>query len=392
MRLRFILFLLLAIFLYACATQARPLKPVRPTPLPTEPFSLVDPDPFQVTFAQIEANPSAYLGQLLRVEASYVAIEREECYPFQGPRFNWGLVADNLQMSARGFERIVELVPDGVPFTVDGVWRQYIGPSGCGKEPLARVVYYLDVADIVQPNPISRVYGEVIADVTPLAPTVSPDGEVIVEEPTPTSDVIIDIATLSPDDDGYPSIIPTLTPSPSLLPSPTQRVIPTNPAPRATVTPSSIDTSTPTLTPTATDEREATSTIPVATDEPNETATPDGALPPTPTLFSRGTATPTPDGTVTATATGTPNGETATPTLTGTPPTATPTPTGTLTVTPAESATPTPQNGGLATTVPTPGGSLPPTATPNGYTGPTETPMPTNTPEGYPLTMTAAAP
>ena len=35
-----------------------------------------------------------------------------------------------------------------------------IGPAGCGKEPIVSVVYYLDIVNIVQPNPISRVYAD----------------------------------------------------------------------------------------------------------------------------------------------------------------------------------------------------------------------------------------
>ena len=345
---------ILAVAAYACTAQARPLKPVRPTPLPTEPFSLVIDEAQQVTFAQIEANPTLFVGQSIRVQGNYVPFEPLVCFPFQGPSFEWGLIADNLQMNARGFEQIVELLADGQPLLLDGVWRQYVGPAGCGKEPASRVIYYLDVREIVQPNPISRVFVDQDASVAPpvneQVATPDVDSPLL---PTETPQPIIEIATLAPSTGGggYPVGIPTLTPSQAPIPTQTSTLRPRptrTPRPlQPTNTPSQIETAT--IEPTATTEARPTEES--ATPTPQQTDAP----PPTPTLFSRETPRP---GTPTPTADATRPLVTETPTVTGTPPTATPTSTGTITVTPdldvTPTATPEDDDDGLITATPDP--------------------------------------
>ncbi|MCZ7669586.1 MAG: hypothetical protein M5U34_21625 [Chloroflexi bacterium] len=53
-----------------------------------------------------------------------------------------------------GHEELVKRLPDGLTLTVEGVWRQYDGPLGCGKGPAAGVTWYLQVERIVSPNPL----------------------------------------------------------------------------------------------------------------------------------------------------------------------------------------------------------------------------------------------
>lgn len=223
--------------------------------------------PIPLTFVQLNADPAAFQNQYVQLQGAYLELPVPDCYPYRGPLFVWSLadlatnVAQRLRVDAQGFEELIALAPEGTPITVEGLWRLYQGPLGCGKNAPREAVWYLEVLRIVAPNPFPGVLesprvtpapeeeGEI--DITPLAtPTVSP----------------------TPD--------PRLTPSPPLPATMTPGMTPT---PDPLLTPSNTPTATgtpdPAATPTAGGTTEATPTPPL--EEP-PTATPEEGYPPPP--------------------------------------------------------------------------------------------------------------
>lgn len=354
MRRIVILAFLIVIGAFGCRSQARPLKPIRPTP--TAGGVVVSAQPLPVTFEEINANPAAYINQPIRVSGAFTPLERVTCSPYKGPLTEWALVGNGLQMNAVGYERVIPLLASGQGMTVDGVWRFYRGPVGCGKEPATANLWYLEVTRILQPNPI--VQGGTLAEL--------PDGQ-----PQPTLP-----STGGSTDDGFPLSTPPLPTEQSPLdlpptPEPTEDPFfdggagypPDDPA--DLVTPAQPTDDDPFL-------------------EPDETLIPPTPTPsPTPTLRvtpgeeddeeqdqPQATPTATPTGTLTPTAT--PAG---TPTLgSGTTTAATATPS----VTPTGSVTATSESGGLTTATPPTGGQPLPTNTPtiDAYPSPTGYPSP----------------
>ncbi|MCA9934851.1 MAG: hypothetical protein KC415_13045 [Anaerolineales bacterium] len=254
----------------------RPLKPLRPTAVPVE--LVVNGQPLLVTFDQLNNDPASLLGQRIRVTGDFARISPPNCLPYSGPTFRWGLVADALQLNARGFEPIVRLVPEGTSMTIEGIWQRYVGPLGCGKEPAVETVWYLEVTQIVQPNPLPN-FGGTLVDAGADGLTVEP-GEL-----TPT------VPSLSPTEDGAEPTAVAGTPTPSTTPtaSATPTITPTPDATAGTATPTASATPTGTLLPTVTGTPPTptpTSTAtPTATFIPGTTPTP---VTPVPTLPSGG--------------------------------------------------------------------------------------------------------
>lgn len=266
------LVVLILLLIVALGGRGRPLKSFT-TPTPAGDLLRVDNQPLLVTFNQLNETPYDFLNRTIRVSGDYVPLERPTCTPYNGPRIDWALISDNFQLDVKGYRMVRRLVPKGQSLTVEGVWRLYEGPLGCGKEPETDTVWYLAVTQILQPNPLPTG-GNVIAS----------DGINVITTPLPQGG---SIATPLP----AATVIPTPTPLPS--PSPT---VTSSPSPTATgegVT----ATVTASVSPTAT---------------PTETAAPGTTRRPTNTPPATATATPT---------------QTPTATLTGTPATATPQPT-----------------------------------------------------------------
>jgi hypothetical protein len=190
-----------------------------------------------------------------------------DCNPYRGPAFIWSLadlatdLVGRLRVDARGLEDVIYLVPEGTPVTVEGFWRLYQGPLGCGKNAPRAAVWYLEVLRIVAPNPFPGVLE---------GPRVTP-------------------TAAGPEIEVTPLTTPTLTPTPS--PSPDPRLTPSV-TPLATVTPSATasleplqtPSGTPTLAVTAgatvTATTTPTPTVEAAPGEP--TATPESGYPPPP--------------------------------------------------------------------------------------------------------------
>ena len=275
--------LLLAIVLLPLLAQSndRRLKPLRPTATPGS--LVIEGDPILIDFPDLNEDPFSYLNQRIRVTGDYTPLPPPDCTPFSGRRIRWALVAESLQMNAVGFERVLRLVEPDTTLTVEGIWRLYSGPAGCGKEPPDANVWYLEVERIVQPNPLTGFTGPAgpgpIGPVTPMGPAE-----------TPSDGTSIPTATSTPSAGTPAATTPALTPSASATASATAGT-PTVPV-TGTITP----TATATPTTTATGQPPATLTTP-----PAQTPTSGATVPPVMTATpggypGQGTATPSPTG------------------------------------------------------------------------------------------------
>lgn len=272
-----LLLILIVFFASQSAGASRALLPFVPTNTPLPPEFAAETIP--VNFPDLQAEPGQYLFRRIRVSGTYTRPPLPECdRTTSGPLIRWALVADDLQMNGRGLEPLLRLVPEGTTVTIEGVWRRYRGPLGCGKEPETGTVWYLAAERIVQPNPL------------PLPGTPLPQPG---ERATPT---LVGTRTPTPQGGGppetpdpalfTPTSTPTFTPTPSLTPTPDGAPMET-PDGTATVTPTADETavSTPaTPTPTVT----GTPPTPTPTDPaaPGATPTPGGQPPPLPTATS----------------------------------------------------------------------------------------------------------
>jgi len=268
------LLLLLLLIMMATAwpgSRSRPIKPSVPTD--TAVPVTYDAQFMPVSFPDLQADPEKYRDQRIRVTGSFTRLAAPDCDSlalFNGPVIRWGLIADELQMNAQGLEPLLHLIPPDAMLTVEGVWRRYRGPSGCGKEPETASVWYLVVSRIVQPNPLLLPGTPRAAGIPGVQPSLTPTA-VFDNQLTPTPTAVTETAV-------------TPTQAGLTLPTETPPVVPILPTEDVTLTPNVIVTPTATPTnagaagPTATVTATATET---ATPGSQSTATPgDGTLPP----------------------------------------------------------------------------------------------------------------
>lgn len=219
-----------------------------------------------VNFAQLNENPAAYHDRVVRVSGSFLRLPPPACNPQRGPLFVWSLAdllpaaGDWLRVDAQGFEDVIWLVPEGTAMTVEGYWRLYEGPLGCGKNAPREATWYLEALRIVEPNPLPGVAGA--------AEIVPGDGDLNIQ--------IIPLATLTPDlaattsleGTASPTATQTVTASPQPLVTPAETPTITETL-RPEVTPTVLGTPSPTPTPADTP----------ATGGPPPTETPDDGYP-----------------------------------------------------------------------------------------------------------------
>ena len=285
------LILLVGVILPGLGRSTRGLKPFRPSPTPGE--TDVSGEPAVVTFTDLNDAPEAYRNQRIRVTGDYQALPPPECRPYSGPVFSWSLVAEELQLNARGFEALLRYLPDGQTLTVEGVWRLYDGPLGCGKEPPDGIAWYLAVERIVSPNPLpnfgrtprpTAVPGESPTNL--LTPTPVTE-EKPISTPTPPQVIFTPLATPTLTVGGTAVATPSTTPTagpgtvyPSVTPvtSPTPTSFPPG---FSSPTPTRGTTTTPTATPPG-----GVNPPPIATSPPQPTspAYPGATITPTPTV------------------------------------------------------------------------------------------------------------
>lgn len=278
--------------------EERGLKPLRPTP--TRSVLDLSGEIVELTFTDLNAAPSAYRNRRLRVTGDYLALSLPNCPSYSGPVFAWALVAEGLQLNARNFESILRRAPDGLTLTVEGVWRSYEGPLGCGKNAPRGVAWFLAVERIIEPNPLPAFSGPPRPTTAVILPG-QPDFPVIPAPPmasTPTPSPDSDAPTSTPEADpqtpaatqtrltpgitptaGAGTIFPSVTPiitntPPGTLPPGT--IAPTSPA-GASPTPGSANTPLPPQPP-----------IPTSPGYPGPTPIPGNTPTPTPTTSPYG--------------------------------------------------------------------------------------------------------
>jgi hypothetical protein len=260
------------------ATNSVSLLPALPPPTASQ--NLADSlTPVAVTFSDLNADPLAFLNSPIQVSGSLIKLDPPSCPRFTGPNPQWALVSEDLQLENQGFERIVQILSPGTNMVIEGNWRLYQGPLGCGKGPPVGSAWYLQVQRIVQPNPLVGDGSQNIIDIEgigpglpelmatkipTLPPTTLPAQSTETPAATSTINQIIPATTISA----------TVTIDSSLVGTPSS-------TPISTSTPG-IDGNTPlaTLTPGAT-----TTTNPGGD---NPTPTPQTPLPPTATQGSGG--------------------------------------------------------------------------------------------------------
>lgn len=239
----------------------------------TPPGELVR-QPIEVTFAQLDQNPAAFHEKVIRISGTYLELPPPVCSPRRGPAFAWSVAdttsvaGDRLRVDALGFEDVIWLLPEGTPVTVEGFWRLYEGPLGCGKNAPRQAEWYIEVLRIVEPNPLPGLGSP--------RSTPAPAESGLDIQITP-------LATLTPQSTATGE--PTGTPAATLTPSVTTTL-------EALATPSETPTPTATLlpgvTPTITSTPTATATVADTPGAPPATETPDSGYPPPPPTATPG--------------------------------------------------------------------------------------------------------
>lgn len=266
-----------SLFLVGCGQPATANRIFSSRPAVT---AVVPPgQPLSVDIGQLQQAPEAYEDTLVRIIGEYRRAPVVVCDGItRSSPATWWLGQGQELIGANGFENLVHvLLPPGLTISVDGVWRSWRGPVGCGKDAPLQSVWYLAVTDIVSPRPVARV-------------TLTPAGGAPASTPFETQQAPAETGTPSgPEPVGTPLTEPSPTNRPATIPA--AGTSPANtPVPNSTATPS----------PNA--EEEESTVEPVETSQ--ATATLDG------TTTVTATATANGEGDVTATAT---VGATATP-------------------------------------------------------------------------------
>lgn len=243
----------------------------------------VRPNPIPVTFATLNADPFTFLNRVVRVTGVYRPAPPVGCFPFAGPQTNWRMIADGFELPVNGLAPVSEVAPDGLVVTIDGIWRKFEGPFGCGDDPPERTFWFLEANQLVSPNPLGGILIAQSSETT-IQPTLSVVGS---GTETPAEPNLLLTVTLNPTPS--PVVLGTTTPVPTFTNTPF--VIPTeSPTPLVgsrftpTVTPIGAVGATPIFGPTSTGTITATPTA-----GPGNSLTPN----PTATLGSSGSGTRT---------------------------------------------------------------------------------------------------
>ena len=246
----FIAGLLLIFVLAACQQlEPTPTESTQAPKLPEVPLQAIE-----TTMLSLLRNPVAYEGQLVRLSGAYkpqpIAICQDEVR--RSPA-SWSLVDGEAETLAAGFDTMLrELAYSGITLVVEGQWRQWVGPVGCGRRVPESQIWYLDVTNIISPNPLvvsTPEGGELVAEATsqiaatPSA-TVASDqqGTAASEEELETPETAATVSTGT----AVATVIstptrPTNTPGPSITAtSPTPGTVTATTTPTVTGTPNAL--------------------------------------------------------------------------------------------------------------------------------------------------------
>ncbi len=239
-----------------------------------------------VPLLDLATDPAAYEDRWIQVSGRYALLPIPPCdAAVHLPPATWSLIDDGVVVRMAGLENVLRpLASDGQTVAVEGSWRRWEGPVGCGNAAFPSTVWYLQVRGILSPNPLVRA-------------TFTPVGAIAVATmPSPGTPV----SSATPGLPGSATLTPTRTrtATPTATPTSTSAVsplgTPTGPfSPLPTLSPPSSPTLVlsgtilPTFTP-----------LPDATGGASPIATPDGTASPTttpePTATSTHTPTPSP--------------------------------------------------------------------------------------------------
>ncbi len=238
----------------------------------------------------LAANPAFYTDGYIQLTGQYDRLPRLVCgskaYPSPA---SWGLAGSGFMARAKGFDDLLQnLAVRGLTMTVNGFWRQWHGPIGCGKNAQQQTIWYLEVTEIVSPSPLVKatltpVGAQPVALVTATAvpDTSSPANPLPVSPPNEGGDEGGDTAVTPP----TPTATPTFIISVTTASTPGSTATPTGGgSPNQPITP----TAAPTSAGTAVSSTPGSSTGSTA----GSAATP--TPPPTPTTAAGSTQAPTP--------------------------------------------------------------------------------------------------
>lgn len=293
---RLILFLILIVPLWVACSQ----ETVETTPTPfdaktTAVSPLASGSPTPVPLSELLVSPEMYENHFLQVRGNFaprpLLVCNGEAHP--GPAA-WALQESaEVVMPAGGFDnQIRSLMAKGTSMTVNGYWRHWQGPVGCGKQAVGREIWYLKVTELVSPQFLAAGgAGSAPVSTTEQAPPEVPeegtpppeDSEVTAVPGSPiTATVPITNPQLSTASATAPSL-PTGSPPSGQGATATATDTPTTPSPRQTNTP---------------DPGVAQTPSPTTTTNPNTTASPtstnDGRNTPAASPTTQSGNTPTP--------------------------------------------------------------------------------------------------
>lgn len=200
----------------------------------------------EVSLLTLLRNKSRLQGTQVRVAGQYKALPVQVCATeVRRSPATWSLTDEGSEVLAGGFDDpLRELAGRGVELTVQGRWMRWEGPVGCGRRTLSQEIWYLDVSEIISPNPLF-VTGPLEEDVSG-TPAVSPpegtDVAGIITGGTPVAGLTAP-SGLTPGAGGPGTLIPTATPRLTVTASPTGPT--TTPSPSLPATGGTV-----TLTPT----------------------------------------------------------------------------------------------------------------------------------------------
>jgi len=142
--------MMVALMLASCQQELPPT----PTTVP-----MISPPPLEVDTVspvRLVRNPRAFEGKYVLLSGRYKPhpplICRSES--FLSPA-TWDLVAGEVEIPASGSDNALRTLDDGdLVLELIGLWKRWSGQVGCGRDAPIRHLWYLEVTEIISPNPI----------------------------------------------------------------------------------------------------------------------------------------------------------------------------------------------------------------------------------------------
>jgi len=252
-------------FISACGQETATVIPIVPT---IDELPLVASD---VAVTSLLRNPYSFEGEHVRISGRYQPLPLMACKndPHISPA-TWVLSDGTYEVPASGFDTVLrELGVSDIPLVVEGRWKFWDGPVGCGRRAPNEEIWHLEVSKIVSPNPLSQIVvsDQEIAEAPNLTTTAGPFEDVS-EDNTPDIDLTSTatlIPTASPTHIATPTRVATGTPEETRSAEATDT---TQVSPTSTPTPIATEVEENTSTPSATVEGTEVPETPTATTTP----------------------------------------------------------------------------------------------------------------------------